>query len=346
MRTITVNKRQVNSNFTGYYYPIYSLVIVRENNKNVVGRIIGYVGPLGVLVQSQTGKRHKLTYSEVVYYEEPHKPVMTLKEIERMAYKCVDKYSKEAVTINDKDYIITHDVKVVFDSEYGSPGRATALGSVCLRRTNPAHYEFMLSMPFLQYASRKQVKEVILHETAHIIAGEGIDGGNDHGPTWKAIYLAMGGNGKATVDIEDAAYLGMYLLGVPHKWSEPEHFEIPREKWTKLVHFVNREINLGELCQELDVGDRLLSDNGYIGSTIKKKVDKLHYSVISYSLVDEEKIARSMVSWTFNLFFKLIFELFTKLMDMNDRKYSKELQLVDKLFGMLTTDFKELVRPK
>lgn len=340
MHLINISKYAVKANFPGYYYPLFSLVIVREDDKDILARIIGYDGNNGVIVHAKSGKKYKLKYHEVVFYEDPHEPIMTLKEIERYAYKYVNKYSKESITILDKDYIIHDDVRIVFDTESGAAGQPTALGSVCLRYTNPFYYEFRLSVPFLQYANKKQIKEIILHETAHIIAGEGVDYGNHHGPTWRDIYLAMGGNGKATVEIKDAAYLGLYFTELPSDWEESTHYDIPRSKWTEFTKFINRNINIGKLCLDLDVGDKLLSDNGYDSGNIAKKVDALQYSVVSYSLVDDHKVAVSMVKWSFTLFYKLILELRDRLKDVSG--YGKEKLLVEQLYSMLKTDFSVL----
>ena len=73
MRLVDINKYKVPVTFGGFYYPIYSLVIVREKNKNVLGRIVAYHGQNKVVVKTKTGNLRKLKYSDVVFYEDPHK---------------------------------------------------------------------------------------------------------------------------------------------------------------------------------------------------------------------------------------------------------------------------------
>lgn len=360
MLPISVNKDEVNANFPGYYYPLYSLVIIREDNTNTLGRIIGYSGNNKVIVHSKSGKKYKLKYSDIVFYEDPHKPVMTLKEIEKLSHKYINKYKKESVSLDSRNYIIDVDVDFVLDTESVTyDDSPTALGAVCPRyKDNQIYaYEFRLLVPFLQYASKKQIKEVILHETAHLLAGR-IER-DWHGRIWRLLYMAIGGNGRATVDVEDAAYLGLYYTELPKDWTDPTHYDIPKDKWKVLLELIAKNMNsLPATCFSVGVGSELLSSAGYGTGNINKKVSDLIMSIIKHFSANDQKVDIDIVKTDINVLYKLSIELRDKLTDLlysrdHDNEfpkyvleqredYSKDLMLADDLYFLLKSDFKEL----
>ena len=243
MRHVCLHKAKVPVSFGGYYYPIYSLVIVHEKGKNVLGRIVGYHGLHKVIVKTKTGHLHEIKYSDVIFYEDPHQPEMTLSEFQRTSNKVIDKYRKTPVTIDGKDYIIDFKVVFVYDTEYVG-NTTTSLAAVCNIGYSSMH-QFEIKVPYLQWADRKQINEIILHEVAHLLA----DPGEQHGPIWKAIYLAMGGNGEELIDAADVTLANL------------ESIELP-EDWRTIIHKVDLKYweQLSKLLQQHKTGFRLFVD--------------------------------------------------------------------------------------
>ena len=255
MRSINICKYEVNANFPGYYYPVFSLVIVRENNQNIMGRIIGYSGNDKVIVQSKSGKRTKLKYSDVVFYEEPREPVMTLKEVERLARKYVNYYSKESnlIIVNDREYLIDSKVDIIFDTDqiYDNPGGVMA---TCLNYTT---LEFNILVPYLQYASKNQIKKLLLHEVAHLIVGSHL--GHDH--TWQTVCDIIGGDSRIYVPNSELSYFQVRELVVPDDWTSV-YEGVDYKLWAKLAH-LSYKANLRMLGLLFNYGDDVLRDFGY-----------------------------------------------------------------------------------
>ena len=345
MRSIKINKYEVNANFPGYYYPLFSLVILHEKGENTLGRITGYKGNHSVEVSAKSGKKYVLKYHEVVFYEEPHEPVMTLKEVETLAFRYINKYRK-AILVDDDSFKVNTDTDLLFDTSSVTFGSYTALGSVCPRNKNGkiAAYEFRLLIPFLQYANKNQIKEVILHEIAHIMVGNKYDNGNWHGRTWRAVYYAIGGNGKATVNISDAAYLGLYYQKLSTNWEPAEQFGVPRNKWRELLSVIlSDELKFPSLCSALNV--ELF---GAGSGNIYESVANLIYSILPYARADDQKAEIYEVKETFGILYDLVIEVNDKLIllsrsEINDSElYSNSLPLLNKLHSLLKSDFREL----
>ena len=201
MRLITINKDSVSADFPGFNYPVYSRVIVNENGKEAIGKIIGYSGLDTVLVESNSGKQHTLNYSDIVFYEEPTKPTITLAEVESLARKYIDHYSKKsnAVTVNGKDYYIDIPVSVIFDNAQinDQPG---ALMAAC-SRDDSSGYDFIMLVPYIQYADQNQIEKLILHEVAHLITGPH----RQHDSLWLNICKTIGGDTRKSMPLPDIA---------------------------------------------------------------------------------------------------------------------------------------------
>ena len=71
-------------------------------------------------------------------------------------------------------------------------GRLTSsAGNAC-----PKRREVGLSLPIFSLTeNRKEYRNTVLHELAHIIAGTQV---RAHGPEWRSIFLELGGNGERT----------------------------------------------------------------------------------------------------------------------------------------------------
>ena len=68
-----------------------------------------------------------------------------------------------------------------------------------MRRFGSCDYDrsvITLSPTLVQMNSIRKVREIIVHEIAHALAGHGAG----HGPRWKAIDLSLGGTGKRCYD--------------------------------------------------------------------------------------------------------------------------------------------------
>ena len=254
MRLISVNKLEVKSNFGGFYYPVYSLVIVNEDGKNTLGRIIGYSGDDKVKVKSKSGNVHLLKYSDVVFYEEPHKPVLSLPEFERLANKVINKYRKEPLTVYFDNFSIDFDVDFSYSTETPDNDFNT-VAAICDRdSTNKT--SFNISMPYLQYASLDQIKEVILHEVAHLLAPIG----EEHGPTWKAIYITMGGNGNEFIDTAEVTIDNVSRLKLPAEWSD-KRYGVEIKYWDQLAAMLKRSKSGFSLYANMLGADTILPPN-------------------------------------------------------------------------------------
>ena len=130
MRNIKVIKYGVPVSFGGFYYPIYSLVIIHEDGKNTLGRIIGYDGLDRVQIKSKSGKLYNLKYSEIIFYEDPHEPLMTLPEFQRSANKIIDQYRDEPISINGEEYIIDFGVDFQYDTELVAGNRHSLAAAI------------------------------------------------------------------------------------------------------------------------------------------------------------------------------------------------------------------------
>ena len=266
MRNIQVHKYTVNANFPGYYYPIFSLVILRENDRNTMGRIIGYSGNDKVIIQSKAGKRHKLKYSDVVFYEDPHQPVMTLKEVERLARKYINYYSDESnlVKVDGDEYLIDNKVQIIFDTDqiYDHPGGVMA---VCLLEDYSA-YEFNVLLPFIQYAKKNQIKKLLLHEVAHLLAKPY----HGHDDLWYDICKTIGGDTREVVPVSEIVLAQIREIKRPPGWVDT-YEGIDVKLWEKLAH-LSYESNLARMGLVLDETD-VISDLGYYGSAHDMGID-------------------------------------------------------------------------
>ena len=347
MRDIHVCKYQVRSNFPGFYYPVFSLVILRENNRNTLGRIVGYDGNDKVIVQSKSGKRHNLKYSDVVFYEDPHEPAMTLKEVERLARKYADYYSQEAnlVTIAGQDYLIDNKVDIVFDTDrvYDHPG---ALMAVCMRE-DYSGYEFNLLIPFLQYANKKQIKKLILHEVAHLIAKPY----HDHDNLWYAICKTIGGDTRELVPISETAIANIKEFKMPADWTET--FEgVDTKLWTKVME-LSLSTNLARMGLVLNE-TKILPDYGFYGTAHEMGIhfeSKLRFFGMLNEIPDEVMHEVSP-RHTINILNKYVAELITlgsnkdirDNLEENDRKFVESgLLKLHKIKKILRSEFKDFL---
>ena len=156
----------------------------------------------------------------------------------------------QPVNVYVKDYIIDSDINFVYETD--TPENfSNMVAGVCNLEAS-ANSNFYVSIPYLQYANLKQIKETILHETAHLLAPE-----EEHGPIWKALYFAIGGNGKEFIDPAEVTVDNISRLELPAEWST-KRYGIEIRYWDQLTKILKRRKSSVSLYANMVGGDTIL----------------------------------------------------------------------------------------
>ena len=220
MLPISVDKFEVKSSFPKYNYPLYSLVIVNEDGRNVIGKIIKYTRQgTGIVVRSSTGKEHILPPESIVYYEDTKAPEVSLRYVESETYKLLNHYKKNPAILNDEDYyFVDADYTVRFETEQIDTSGMGRSAIACV-----SGLDLIYLIPFLQHSNKKQIDDVIKHEVAHALTpGEG------HSAVWRDVCLTIGGTGQATIKAPEESY-----TKIPRTWVDPTN-SVPEGLWADL----------------------------------------------------------------------------------------------------------------
>ena len=194
---------------------------------------------------------------------------MTLTEFQRAANKVIDKYREDSVIIDDVEYIIDFKVKFAYDTEYVAES-PTVLAAVCRIGYGTDHL-FEVKVPYLQWASRAQINEIILHEVAHLLAPSG----EDHGPIWRAIYMAMGGNGEATIEAADVTYANLQATELPDDWRTLIH-KVDLKYWEQLANMLQKTKTGIRLYADIVGTGPIFHGRGHYERVISKYITTRH----------------------------------------------------------------------
>ena len=136
------------------------------------------------------------------------------------------------------------------------------LQSVC--KMDHSDHVFMVNIPWLQWADNKQIKEVILHETAHLLVGTR----QGHNSIWRDVYMFIGGNGRSFIDFAEVTYDNLARMELPEDWRTLR-YGIDIKYWQQLIAMLDQRktgirlyaelVGTGPVLQGRGHYDRLLS---------------------------------------------------------------------------------------
>ena len=220
MRRISLAKDIVGPDFKGFNHIVLSIV---KYNDGQVGKIVYLYDSHAEIKNVVTNEIDKVPYAKIhEVIKNERKPELTLPHIEKKIINTVNYFRKTPVEIDGVNYWISETADLVINFETTMlRGKPSCMGTA---RTTGSEVQLSFLIPFLQYASAKEINEAILHEVAHLIAPKK----EGHGSLWRSICEKIGG----VADYADTA--GSYLEAMRDQ-AGPSDVYLPGSNGNRLL---------------------------------------------------------------------------------------------------------------